>query len=166
MAIEIERKFLVTDPAEAFAAADSTSRLAQGYLSAHPEATVRVRLRDGRGYLTVKSPNRGAERSEWEYEIPANDAGELLQISETAVIDKTRHLIDFGGHTWEVDEFHGPLTGLVIAEVELTDPNEAIALPPWLGEEVTGNPQYYNSALALKAAHRKCGPDRRENIGG
>lgn len=160
MATEIERKFLVAEPAKAFAAAGSASRLAQGYLSARAEATVRVRLRDGRGYLTVKSPNRGAERGEWEYEIPAEDAGELLQMSETAVIDKTRHLVEFGGHTWEIDEFHGPLAGLVLAEVELTDPNEEIALPPWLGEEVTGNPQFYNSALALKIAHRKCGPDR------
>lgn len=152
MGVEIERKFLVADPAAAFAAESGSERIAQGYLSPDPAATVRVRLRGDHGYLTVKSPNRGAERGEWEYEIPASDARELLELSRTPVLDKTRHLVRHAGHTWEVDEFHGALSGLVLAEVELSSPYDAVALPPWLGREVTGDPAYYNSSLARRVA--------------
>lgn len=148
MAKEIERKFLVANPADAFAAAKAAEHIVQGYLSARKEATVRVRLRGNRAFITVKSPNRGAERGEWEYEIPFADARELLELSQTPVLDKTRHLVDFEGHTWEVDEFHGDLAGLVLAEVELQRADEHVILPPWIGKEVTGNPAYYNSSLA------------------
>lgn len=148
MAIEIERKFLVADPAAAFAAANAAERIAQGYLSADAAATVRVRLRGNRGYLTVKSPNRGAERGEWEYEIPAADASQLLELSRTPVIDKTRWLVSAGGRVWEVDEFHGSLQGLVLAEVELAAAGDAVELPAWVGREVTGDARYYNSTLA------------------
>lgn len=146
MAKEIERKFLVREPEAAIAAASSASHIRQGYLSAAKEATVRVRVRDDKGYLTVKSPNRGACRGEWEYEIPLADALELLGLSRTPLIDKTRYLIPFAGHVWELDVFSAPRP-LILAEVELTDENEPVELPPWIGIEVTGNPAYYNSNL-------------------
>lgn len=147
MAKEIERKFLVRDPEAARAAATGSRHIRQGYLSADPEATVRVRLADDRGYLTVKSRNRGAERDEWEYEIPARDAEEMLRLSRTPVIDKTRWLVPYGGHVWEVDEFRSPRQ-LIVAEVELGSADEKLELPAWVGEEVTGDPAYYNSNLA------------------
>lgn len=147
MAEEIERKFLVDDAEAAIAGATSSSRICQGYLSAAKEATVRVRVRDNKGFLTVKSPNRGAARGEWEYEIPLSDARELLQLSQTLLIDKTRYVIPYADNTWELDVFTSPRP-MVIAEVELSDENESVALPPWIGKEVTGDPQYYNSNIA------------------
>lgn len=147
MAIEIERKFLVADVEAALAAAVSSSEIAQGYLSPAPEATVRVRVRGERGYLTVKSKNRGIERNEWEYEIPADDARQMLRLSQTAVISKVRYLVPFGGLTWEVDVFSNP-AGLVLAEVELPSAGCDVLLPPWLGREVSGDPAYFNSNLS------------------
>lgn len=147
MAKEIERKFLVADADAAIAAATSSCRIRQGYLSAAKEATVRVRVCDNKGYITVKSPNRGAERGEWEYEIPLADANELLGLSRTRIIDKTRYVIPFAGHTWELDVFASPQE-LVIAEVELASVDEKIECPQWVGNEVTSDPQYYNSNLA------------------
>lgn len=144
--IEIERKFLVNDLEAALAAATSSSEIAQGYLSANPDATVRVRIRGNRGFLTVKSKNHGIERGEWEYEIPVNDARELLTLSQTPVLRKIRHLVPFKGYTWEVDVFSNP-EGLVLAEVELPSADTEPPLPSWLGPEVTGNPAYYNSNL-------------------
>lgn len=150
MGVEIERKFLVADVAAAVAAARSSERIAQGYLSAVPEATVRVRLRGEHGYLTVKSKNRGAVRGEWEYEIPAADARELLALSVTPVIDKVRHVVPYGGRVWEVDVFERP-AGVVLAEVELPDADAPVELPPWVGREVTGDARYYNSSLSRLA---------------
>jgi len=147
MATEIERKFLVADPEAAIAAAVASSRIVQGYLSPAKEATVRVRMCGDTGYLTVKSQNRGAARGEWEYEIPAGDARELLALSRTPIIDKTRYLIPYAGHVWELDVFTSP-RALVLAEVELAAEGESLDLPPWLGPEVTGNPDYYNSNIA------------------
>ncbi len=147
MAIEIERKFLVADVEAALAGAISSSEIAQGYLNPDPEATVRVRVRGNRGFLTVKSKNRGIERNEWEFEIPADDARRMLALSRTPVIHKVRHLVPFGGLTWEVDVFSNP-AGLVLAEVELPSADAAIDLPPWLGPEVSSDPAYFNSNLA------------------
>lgn len=147
MAIEIERKFLVADPAAAIAAAASSARIVQGYLSTNPDATVRVRIRGNSARLTVKSRNVGCRRGEWEYEIPVEDARELLALSVSAIIDKTRYVVPFGGHTWEVDIFESPVCP-ALAEVELADADESVALPSWLGEEVTSDPRYYNSSLA------------------
>lgn len=147
MATEIERKFLVADPAAAIAAAASSVRIIQGYLCPDQEATVRVRVWDDKGFLTVKSQNRGAVRGEWEYEIPPGDARELLALSRTPIIDKTRYIIPYAGHTWELDVFTSP-RALVLAEVELADADEPLDLPPWLGREVTDNPDYYNSNIA------------------
>lgn len=148
MAIEIERKFLVADLDAALAGAVACERIAQGYLSADPEATVRVRIRGERGFLTVKSRNRGAERGEWEYEIPESDARELLGLSQTPIIDKVRHRVPFGGLVWEVDVFSRP-AGLVLAEVELPRADVSICLPPWVGADVTSDARYFNSNLAL-----------------
>lgn len=147
MGKEIERKFLVNNPAEVIKASFSADLILQGYLSRTPERTVRVRLRGGCGYLTVKGLTSGAERQEWEYEIPAEDAREMLALCSAPIIDKTRHLVNYGGHTWEVDEFRSPRPGLWLAEAELKDSAEALPLPPWIGKEVTGNPDYYNSSL-------------------
>ncbi len=145
--IEIERKFLVSDPEAAIASATSSTEIAQGYLNPDPECTVRVRTRGNRGYLTVKSKNRGIERGEWEYEIPVGDARELLKLSRTPVLHKVRYLLPVEGFTWEVDVFTNP-AGLVLAEVELPTADAEPTLPAWVGEEVTGNPAYYNSNLA------------------
>lgn len=147
MAKEIERKFLVTDVDAVRSSAFESVRIRQGYLSVDSQRTVRVRVRGDRGFLTVKGINRGIERMEWEYEIPVADAVEMLEICSGKIIDKTRHLIAYEGHTWEVDEFYLPV-GMWLAEVELTAPDEAVMLPSWVGQEVTGNPDYYNSNMS------------------
>jgi len=146
MAKEIERKYLVKDDRYK-SMSQSHSIIRQGYLSRRPEATVRVRIRDGRGYLTVKGLTRGATRDEWEYPVPVADAEAMLEVCEGTVIDKTRWLVEYRGHVWEVDEFRNPHPGLVVAEVELRDAGESVTLPPFVGDEVTGNPAYYNSNL-------------------
>lgn len=151
MAMEIERKFLVADPQAVLRAEIGRHHIMQGYLSREPDRTVRVRLLDDRGFLTVKGlTRRGIERREWEFEIPAEDARQMLELCQ-GLINKVRHLVEFGGHTWEVDEFLEPHEGLWLAEVELKSPDEAVELPSWIGEEVTGNPQYYNSNLGKSA---------------
>ena len=149
MAQEIERKFLVKDDVfkmEAY----SSARIAQGYLSSVPERTVRIRVKGDHGYITVKGINSGdgTSRYEWEKEIPEDDARALLDLCEPGMIDKTRWFVEYGGHTFEVDEFHGDNEGLVVAELELTSCSEPYSRPDWLGDEVTGDKKYYNSELA------------------
>lgn len=147
MAQEIEKKFLVNGDfkSDAFMA----TRITQGYLSSVPERTVRVRVKGDKGYITIKGIGNasGASRFEWEKEIPVEDVKALLEICEPGVIDKTRYLVKVGTHTFEVDEFYGDNEGLTVAEVELSDENEAFDKPSWLGEEVTGDAKYYNSML-------------------
>ena len=147
MAQEIEKKFLVAG--EFKESAKKATRITQGYLSSVPERTVRVRVKGDKGYITVKGigNDSGASRFEWEKEIPVEDVRDLLKICEPGVIDKTRYLVDCDGHTFEVDEFYGDNEGLIVAEVELSDENEAFTRPSWLGEEVTGDKKYYNSML-------------------
>ena len=147
MAQEIEKKFLVAG--EFKESAKKATRITQGYLRPGPERTVRVRAKGDKGYITVKGigNDSGASRFEWEKEIPVEDVRDLLKICEPGVIDKTRYLVDCDGHTFEVDEFYGDNEGLVVAEVELSDENEAFTRPSWLGEEVTGDKKYYNSML-------------------
>jgi len=125
------------------------TRITQGYLSSVPERTVRVRVKGDKGYITIKGIGNasGASRFEWEKEIPVEDVKALLEICEPGVIDKTRYLVKVGIHTFEVDEFYGDNEGLTVAEVELSDENEAFDKPSWLGEEVTGDAKYYNSML-------------------
>lgn len=147
MGKEIERKFLVHDNIYK-EMAKGRRELAQGYLSRNPDATVRVRAADSTGYITVKGRNAGAVRDEWEYQIPVADAEAMLGLcAEGSVLSKTRYLVDFGGRTWEVDEFHGHLEGLVVAEVELDDENAVLEVPPFASKEVTGDARYYNSNL-------------------
>lgn len=147
MAKEIERKFLVTDSSYRDMAS-AERHIVQGYLSRDPRATVRVRIADGRAWLTVKGRNDGAVRDEWEYEIPVSDARDMLgRCAAGRVIEKTRYIVDYGGRSWEVDEFGGELSGLTVAEIELDSADEQPELPPFVGDEVTGDPRYYNSAL-------------------
>ncbi len=146
MAKEIERKFLVAGDYKQ--AAVSSSHIVQGYIGRTPSLTFRIRLRDERGYLTVKGRTdaAGMSRDEWEYEIPAADARELLAHSDGS-IEKRRYMVPAGRHTFEVDEFFGANEGLTMAEVELSSPDEAFERPAWLGDEVTGDKRYYNSQL-------------------
>lgn len=145
---EIERKFLVSGDSYRRMAV-SVAEIRQGYVSARPGGTVRVRIRDNSAWLTVKGPNHGATRDEWEYPVPVSDALEMLdRVTEGIVIVKRRYIVIFKGHTWEVDEFSGAHEGLVLAEVELESAGEAVALPPFVGEEVTGDARYYNSTLS------------------
>lgn len=147
MAQEIERKFLVKGDYKSLAT--SSVRITQGYLSSIPERTVRVRIKGDSGYITVKGAGDagGISRFEWEKQIPVAEVEDLLKICEPGVIDKTRYLIPVGRHIYEVDEFHGDNEGLVIAEIELSFADEAFDKPQWLGEEVTGNPNFYNAML-------------------
>ena len=151
MPVEIERKFLVAGEGWRGAAAGAGLPIRQGYLAAPgPEApNVRVRLAGERAYLTVKGPG-GLVRAEFEYPIPAEDATTLLTLCRGETLHKTRWTVPFGGHDWTVDEFHSParLAGLVLAEVELTSADVQPLLPPWLGQEVTGDPRWSNAALA------------------
>lgn len=150
MATEIERKFLVTDRSFADCATERLD-IRQAYLSSDPDATVRLRICGEKAWLTVKSRNHGAERGEWEYPIPVADALEMIQSSGRPCLHKTRHIIPAAdGLRWEVDEFHNPCPGLVVAEIELPAADTPFAHPAWLGREVTGDPQYYNSVIAAR----------------
>lgn len=148
MAQEIERKFLVKDDSYRTQAYGS-SRIKQGYICSTRGRTVRIRIRDQRGYITIKgaSDAEGVSRYEWEQEIALHDAEELMKLCEPGRIDKTRYLVKCGSHTFEVDEFYGENEGLVVAEVELHAPDEPYDRPSFLGEEVTGQTKYYNSFL-------------------
>ncbi|MDO4319209.1 MAG: CYTH domain-containing protein [Bacteroidales bacterium] len=151
MAKEIERKFLVTSDAYRTLSV-SACEIRQGYLSRNPDATVRVRLMGDRGFLTVKSRNRGISRDEWEYEIPARDAVEMLdRLCDGPVLAKTRYIVPAESGDWEIDEFHGRLEGLVLAEIELPAADIPVIIPDYIGREVSGDPQYYNSNLAAQA---------------
>ena len=147
--IEIERKFLVTSDtfkAEAYA----QNRIKQGYLSSVPERTVRVRIKDSKGFLTIKgiSSQSGLSRFEWEKEIPVDEAKNLLLLCEAGVIDKTRFEVKSGNHIIEIDEFYGENQGLIMAEIELHSETEIFTKPIWLGKEVTNDKKYYNSYLS------------------
>ena len=150
MATEIERKFLVAgDGWRPHVTSDAMLR--QGYLSPWgAPVTVRVRSIDDRqGFITLKSGGATVSRSKFEYEVPVADARELLGLSRGTLVEKIRHSLDLPGGEWVVDEFIGRHAGLLLAEVELEAADAALDLPDWLGEEVTGNPQYYNSTLAM-----------------
>lgn len=147
--VEIERKFLVKS--EQFKKqASSKSRIVQGFLNTHPERTVRVRIKGGSGFLTVKgkSNDSGTSRFEWEKLIGLEEAESLLILCEDGVLEKTRYEIPLGKHAYEVDEFHGENQGLIVAEIELMNENEDFERPEWLGDEVTGDIKYYNSRLS------------------
>ncbi len=146
MGREIERKFLVRDLAVLRGLSGTVYR--QGYLSTAPERTVRVRRTGERAFLTIKGPNRGALRAEYEYEIPRDDADELLdRLALRPLVEKTRYRVAAGELTWELDVFAGENEGLVVAEVELPFEGCPVALPWWVGEEVTDDPRYLNANL-------------------
>lgn len=144
---EIERKFLVDG--EYKSKAYASSHIVQGYICSARGRTVRVRIRDDKGYLTIKGPADapGISRYEWEKEIPLDEARDLMKICEPGAIDKTRYLVRSGRHVFEVDEFYGENEGLVIAEVELSSPDEPFEKPDFIGQEVTGDARYYNAQL-------------------
>ncbi|MBD5289109.1 MAG: CYTH domain-containing protein [Bacteroides sp.] len=146
MGKEIERKFLVKTDEFKRMATDNIL-ISQGYLCRLPERTVRVRIRDKKGFLTIKGLTKGFSREEYEYEIPLEDARNLLELCEGRIVAKTRWIVPFEGHTWEIDEFSGDNKGLTVAEIELCSEDEVFTPPCFIGEEVTGNPVYYNSNL-------------------
>ena len=148
--LEIERKFLVHKAGRPYAAqATSSSRIRQGYICSERGRTVRVRIRDGRGFITIKGPSdgKGMSRYEFEKEITLDEASHLMELCEPGIIDKTRYLVASGKHVFEVDEFYGDNEGLVMAEVELASETEAYEKPDFIGMEVTGDKRFYNSHL-------------------
>jgi CYTH domain-containing protein len=146
MATEIERKFLTTSLA--WHSGSARVKIRQGYILATPTQSVRVRTKDDLGFITIKAKKHEGVTNEYEYEIPADDANELLDVvCQKPLIEKFRYTKEELGHTWEIDEFLGGNKGLVVAEVELSDTNEPVELPDWIGEEVTGDPRYLNANL-------------------
>lgn len=146
MATEIERKFLVTSDEWRNLATGIIYR--QGYIATKKGTTVRVRLAGNQGYLTIKGTTKGISRAEYEYEIPAEDAQEMLDnLCESPLIEKTRYKITIDDLVWEVDEFVGENQGLIIAEVELSDAHQTINIPNWIGQEVSDDARYYNANL-------------------
>lgn len=145
--LEIERKFLVHKDVDWKSRAHASSRIRQGYFAA--VNTVRVRMRDDKAYLTIKGPSRngGMTRYEFEKEISVDEARKLLELCEPGIIDKRRYLVEYEGHTFEVDEFYGSNEGLVMAEVELASEDEMFDKPDFIGVEVTGDRRFYNSHL-------------------
>lgn len=148
MALEIERKFLVNG--EFRSKAVESTRIVQGYICAAQGRAVRIRIRDNKAYITIKGSTgpTGFTRYEWEKEISVEDGEELLRLCEPSLIEKTRYIVKYGDHLFEVDEFSGENAGLIIAEIELKSEDEHFEKPLWLGKEVTGDPRYYNSYLS------------------
>lgn len=148
MGVEVERKYLVAGDAWRESVTRST-RIVQAYLTDTGPAVVRVRVRGDSAYLTIKGTSNGISRSEFEYEIPVEDALDMLgELATGPVIDKVRHLVPVGDHTWEVDVFAGDNAPLVMAEIELGSPDESFERPGWLGIEVSDDQRYYNVNLA------------------
>jgi CYTH domain-containing protein len=144
MGQEIERKFMVK---KGVWRDKKATKYRQGYLSTVKERTVRVRTIEDKGYLTIKGISIGASRMEFEYEIPRQDADELLDICEKPLIEKNRYKVENGGFVWEVDEFFGENQGLIVAELELENEDQYFPRPDWIGEEVTDEPRYFNANL-------------------
>jgi adenylate cyclase len=148
MALEIERKFLVKNE-QWRVAVEEEWRIVQGYLATTGTLTLRVRIKEDDAYLTIKGPPRGISRSEFEYAIPLDDAQAMLhELAILPVITKVRHRVRYADQVWDLDVFSGNNTGLELAEIELKRADERVALPPWVGAEVTGDPRYSNANLA------------------
>ena len=147
--IEIERKFLVK-VSDYKKEAHRKTKIVQGYLTKDPKRTVRVRIRENQGFLTIKgmSSEEGLSRFEWEKEIPINEAKELITLCLPTIIEKTRYEVTYKGVLFEVDEFEGTHSGLVLVEVELNSTEDVFEKPDWVGKEVTGDEKYYNSYLS------------------
>ncbi len=148
MPVEIERKFLVPKDLWYAVHKPAGEYLIQGYLYSSEEKTVRIRLTDTQGFLTIKGPIRNYSRNEFEYLIPREDAMILLQELCISRIEKMRYRITYKSHSWDVDEFLGENDGLILAEIELKSEEESLETPPWIGSEVTGDRRYYNAWLA------------------
>ncbi|MEQ1531236.1 MAG: CYTH domain-containing protein [Methylococcales bacterium] len=148
MAIEIEHKFLLANDDWRQQVSRSV-QYKQGYLSSLATTSIRVRISDEHAWLNIKSATVGTHRHEYEYEIPLQDAGEIINhLCRKPVIEKTRHFVSFAGKLWEIDEFAGDNQGLIVAEIELNAIGEDFAKPSWLGQEVTQDLRYYNNNLA------------------
>jgi len=146
MGLEIEKKFLIkNDNWKQFVSEEK--EITQGYLNANPNRTVRVRITGKQGFLTIKSKSKGSVRSEFEYEIPIEDATELIELCEKPILSKTRFIVKFENHKWEIDVFEKENKGLVVAEIELSKEDEFFLTPDWIGKEVTEETKYYNSQL-------------------
>lgn len=153
MGTEIERKFLVTG--EGWRQLASGTAYRQGYIRTQNQTTVRVRRAGDRGYITIKGPTVGLARAEFEYEIPVEDADEMLTtLCDRPLIEKRRYRIPVGEVTWEIDEFYGENQGLILAEVELTTADQPLDAPSWIGPEVSQDPRYFNSNLAERPYSR------------
>jgi len=146
MAVEIERKFLLANSNWRALINNSTS-IKQGYLNSNHERTTRVRIKGDKGFLTVKGKSNGTKRLEFEYEIPLDDANEMLQLCEKPIIEKIRYEIHINDDIWEIDEFDGDNKGLLVAEVELENENQEVTIPEWIGTEVSHENKYFNSSL-------------------
>lgn len=148
MGQEIERKYLVASDSWRSGVIEAV-RMVQGYLPTVGGTSVRVRVAGDRAFLTIKGATSGITRSEFEYPIPRADAEQILAtLALPGVIDKERHILRHGGRIWEVDVFAGDNTGLILAEVELPDAEAVVELPEWVGQEVSDDPRYFNSALS------------------
>ncbi len=148
MATEIEHKFLLRDDRWR-QQVERSVWMRQGYLTSDARCSVRVRVAGGQGFLNIKSGTLGIQRSEYEYPIPLAEAEEILDaLCEKPLLEKTRHFVHVGDHVWEIDEFAGANAGLIVAEVELSRPDESFARPDWAGEDVSHDIRYYNSQLA------------------
>ncbi len=146
MAVEIERKFLVRQ--DRLPALPAGTRLCQGYIPTLNRTTVRIRLSGPRAFLTLKGPSTGLSRSEFEYEIPAQDAQQMIdQLCTGGTVDKMRYEIEHAGMVWELDIFAGENSGLIVAEIELQHEDQPFAKPDWIAEEVSADPRYSNFAL-------------------
>ncbi|MEN8928836.1 MAG: CYTH domain-containing protein [Flavobacteriales bacterium] len=143
---EIERKYLLKNNSWK-SEVTSENKIVQGYLNSNPARTVRIRITNNIGFLTIKSKNKGSVRKEFEYEIPLKEAEELIQLCEKPIIEKTRFLVKREKHTWEIDVFDGENKGLTVAEIELTEENESFKIPDWIAKEVTSESKYFNSQL-------------------
>ena len=146
---EIEHKYLVRKDLWYAVHKPTGMRILQGYLLADPAKTIRIRIAGTNGFLTIKGPSRNASRAEYEYPIPISEAEELMQLCMTPPIEKIRYKIEYSGKNWDVDEFFGENEGLILAEIELAFESETYKKPTWVGEEVTHDPRYYNSYLAV-----------------
>ncbi len=147
MALEIEHKYLVINDGYRNLATKSLN-ITQGYLSRDKACTIRVRITDDNAFITIKGENSGDTRAEFEYALPIDDARCMLALCQHGFISKTRYLVHYKGNLWEVDEFHGKLEGMVIAEIEIPESGYKYDTPPFVGEDVTDNPYYYNSNLS------------------
>lgn len=144
---EIEYKFLVDKAEWSKIEKPVPSKIVQGYLSNKKECTVRIRIKNEKGFLTIKGENKGIVRDEFEYEIPLSEAEKMLDLFVDKKIEKERYPILFEGKKWEVDVFHGKLSGLILAELEVSSKDEQFSRPQWVTEDVSTNPKYFNSVL-------------------